>query len=70
MAMRVYEYQCRRCGAVTEDLRDSGARDDPGPECEACDESEPTTYVVSAGRRQNYRLGAAWKSRNTNFTEI
>lgn len=70
MPNRMYEYECQHedCGASEEELRAVEDRDAPGPECPRG--HGPMTYVISAGRRQNFNLKAAWKSRNTNFKEI
>lgn len=70
MPNRLYEYRCPGCGGVTEDLRPVTQRDDDGPPCEHCPDPGPTTYVVSASRRQNYNLKGRWKSRNTNIKEV
>ena len=66
--MPVYEYICEDCEQRFEDIRRFTDRKEPGPECGEC--RKPSVFVISATKRQNFKLKNVWKSRNTNFTEI
>lgn len=65
--MPMYAYRCEN-GHEVEELRKFLERQDPGPACPTC--GQPTSYVVSATKRQNFRFKNDSRNKGHNLKEI